>query len=235
MVKKIICIVQARMNSKRLPGKVLKKITRNENVLEFLINRLSQSKKIDQLVIACSKNKKDDKLVKFLKKKELIYFRGDEKNVLKRFYLSAKQHDPDIIIRITSDCPFTDPKLVDKFLKIFIKKRYDYYGNINPRSFPDGFDIEIFNFKTLSRTFKSTKNRYDLEHVTPFMINSRKFKKGNFSLKDNFSKMRVTLDNKNDLKLIRYLAKDTNSKRYFSWRSILNKIKLMNKKLVKFA
>ena len=67
------------------------------------------------------------------------------------------------------------------------------------------------------------------------MINSRKFKKGNFSLKDNFSKMRVTLDNKNDLKLIRYLAKDTNSKRYFSWRSILNKIKLMNKKLVKSA
>ena len=235
MVKKIICIVQARMNSKRLPGKVLKKITRKENVLEFLINRLSQSKKIDQLVIACSKNKKDDGLIKFLKKKKLIYFRGDEKNVLKRFYLSAKKYDSDIIIRITSDCPFTDPKLVDKFLRIFIKKKYDYYGNVNPRSFPDGFDIEIFNFKTLSRTFKLTKNKYDLEHVTPFMINSRKFKKGNFSLKDNFSKIRVTLDNENDLKLIRYLAKDTNSKRYFSWKSILNKIKLMNKKLVKSA
>ena len=164
-----------------------------------------------------------------MKKKKIIYFRGDEKNVLKRFYLSAKKYDSDIIIRVTSDCPFTDPKLVDKFLKIFIKKKYDYYGNVNPRSFPDGFDIEIFNFKTLSRTFKLTKNKYDLEHVTPFMINSRKFKKGNFSLKDNFSKIRVTLDNENDLKVIRYLAKYTNSKRYFSWKSILNKIKLMNK------
>ena len=72
MVKKIICIVQARMNSKRLPGKVLKKITKKENILEFLVNRLCQSKKIDQIVIACSKNKKDGKLIKFLKKKKLF-------------------------------------------------------------------------------------------------------------------------------------------------------------------
>ena len=167
MVKKILCIVQARMGSKRLPGKVLMKINKRFNFLEFLINRLKKSKRISQIVVACSKNKKDRKIINLCNKLNISSFQGSEYNVLDRFYKTAKKFKADIIVRITSDCPFTDPKLIDAFLKIYLKSKFDYYSNIHPRSFPDGLDIEIFDFKTLEISKKKCHSSYDLEHVTP--------------------------------------------------------------------
>lgn len=228
MVKKILCIVQARMTSKRLPGKVLLKINKNFNFLEFLVHRLKKSKKISQIVIACSKNKKDNKIITVCKKLDVHYFRGSELNVLSRFYEAAKQYKADVILRITSDCPFTDPKLIDKFLNIFMKSNYDYFSNTKPRSFPDGLDIEIFNFKTLKQAKKNSNSKSDLEHVTPFMLRSKKIKKGNFKLKKNYSKLRITLDNSKDLKLIKEMALSINPKKYFSWKIFLPKLKNYN-------
>ncbi len=223
---KILCIVQARMNSKRLPGKILMKLNKRYRVLEFLILRLKKSKKISKIVVACSNNKKDNKIIKYLKKAKIDFYRGSESNVLDRFYEAAKKYKPETIVRVTSDCPFTDPKLIDKFLIIFSKLKYDYYSNIAPRSFPDGFDIEIFNFKLLKIARSKSRSNFDLEHVTPFMLRYKKIKKGNFKLKKNFSALRITLDNYEDLVLMRKIAKNLNPKKYFSWKTILPELQL---------
>lgn len=221
MVKNIVCIVQARMNSKRLPGKVLMKLNKRFNVLEFLIIRLKKSKEISKIIVACTKNKKDEKIIRYLKKMKIDFFRGSEPNVLQRYYEAAKKFKADVIIRITSDCPFSDPKLIDKFLKIFKKSNYDYYGNTKPRTFPDGLDIEIFNFKTLKKAKKMCKSKFDLEHVTPYMLRSNSLRRGNFNLSKDLSKLRITLDTKMDLRFIRKIAIRLNPKKYFSWKKIL--------------
>jgi spore coat polysaccharide biosynthesis protein SpsF (cytidylyltransferase family) len=201
------------------------KINKKFNFLEFLIYRLKKSKRVSQIVIACSKNKKDKKIANLCKRLGIFSFQGSEYNVLDRFYKTAKKFKADIIVRITSDCPFTDPKLIDTFLKIYLKSKFDYFSNIYPRSFPDGLDIEIFNFKTLEITKKKCFSKYGLEHVTPFMIRSKKIKKSNFTLKRDFSKLRITLDNKKDLMIIRKIAENINPKKYFSWKKILPKLK----------
>ena len=117
--KKIICIVQARYNSYRFIGKVLKKINKNLSVLEFLIKRLKKSKLIDKLVIATSNNPKDYPIIKICKKMGIAYYVGSEKNVLDRFYKANRKYSGDIIVRVTSDCPLMDPILIDDFIKIF--------------------------------------------------------------------------------------------------------------------
>jgi spore coat polysaccharide biosynthesis protein SpsF (cytidylyltransferase family) len=229
MVKKIICIVQARMNSKRLPGKVLMKLNKNYSVIQFLIQRLKKCKKINEIIVACTNSSKDKKIINSLKKYKILFFKGSEKNVLNRFYKAAIKYHADIIIRITSDCPFSDPKLIDKFLQIFLKSKYDYFSNTLPRTFPDGFDIEIFNFKTLDLTERKCKTSYDKEHVTPFMRRNKSIKKGNYTLNKNLSKLRITLDNKNDLVVMRNIAKNLNPKKYFSWKKILPQLKYQYK------
>tara|TARA_B100000029_G_scaffold516834_1_gene635740 strand:+ start:23075 stop:23755 length:681 start_codon:yes stop_codon:yes gene_type:complete len=223
--KNIVCIIQARMGSTRLPGKVLMKLNKKFTVLEFLIIRMMKSKYISNIVIACTKKKQDKKIINHIKKFNLDYFKGSNSNVLKRFYDTASVYNADIIVRITSDCPFADPKLIDSLLLNFKKNHFGYYSNINPRSFPDGFDVEIFDMETLKYAYKNAKSNYDLEHVTPYMLKSRKVKKGNFKHKKNYAKLRITLDNKDDLKKIRQIAKKLNPNRYFSWKKMLG---LMN-------
>jgi len=227
--KNIICIVQARLNSNRLPGKILKKINKKNNVLEFLIKRLKKSKKISKIVITCPDTSEDKKIIKKLEKHKVNFFKGSELNVLDRYFKTAKKFKAHAIIRVTADCPFTDPKLIDKFLDRFFKFKYDYFSNINPPTFPDGFDIEIFNFKSLKFAWENASSSYDQEHVTPYLRKSKKIKKGNFSLKKDYSKLRITLDNQNDLELIRHIAKKLNPDKYFSWKKILGKLKMIQK------
>jgi len=222
MVKKnIVCIVQARMSSSRFPGKVLQKIHKEYTCLEFLIKRLRRSKKISRLVVACTKNSKDKKIIDILNKNKINYFRGQEKDVLNRYYQTAKKFNADIIIRITSDCPLMDPTLVDKFVLLFQKKNVDYLSNTSPRSFPDGLDIEIFNIKTLITTHLNAYTKYDREHVTNYMIKSKKFKKFNYKLNKNYSKLRITLDYKKDLIDIRNIIKGLKYKINFTWKDII--------------
>ncbi len=227
--KNIICIVQARLNSNRLPGKILKKINKKDTFLEFLIKRLKKSKKISKIVVACPDTAEDKKIIKRLTKYKVNLFQGSELNVLDRYYQAAKKFKANVIIRITSDCPFTDPKLMDQFLEIFLKLKYDYFSNVNPPSFPDGFDIEIFSFKTLKFAWKNASSNYDKEHVTTYLRKSNKINKGNFSLKQDYSKLRITLDNQNDLKLIQQIAKELDPNKYFSWKKILGKLKELQK------
>ena len=102
------------------------------------------------------------------------------------------------ILRVTSDCPFVDPQLIDQLFKKLKRKKINYASNTNPPSFPDGFDIEIFDFQSLKKTFKNTNNKFDLEHVTPYLIRNRSFKKLNLKYKKDFSKYKLSIDTKED-------------------------------------
>ena len=119
---KVAAIVQARFNSTRLPGKVMKKIF-NKPVIEILLKRLSKSLKINQIILACTENKKDKSIINICKKLKIPIFRGNEKNVLDRYYKAASKFKVDVIVRITGDCPLIDSNLVDDVLKYYVKKK----------------------------------------------------------------------------------------------------------------
>ena len=227
-MKHITAIIQARVGSKRLRGKILKKI-KGKEILSLLLSRLSKSKLIRDIIIAIPITKENDKLATFLKKKQLKVYRGSENDVLKRYYMCAKKFSVQNILRITSDCPLIDPKLVDKIGKIYLSNKYDYVSNVEKRSFPDGMDIEFFNFKTLKKAFLNSISDYDKEHVTKYILRSDKFKKYNYHDNKNFSHLRITLDRVEDFNLIKKIF--YNFKNYdFSYEQILNFYK-KNKKL----
>lgn len=195
--KELDCFIQARITSKRFPKKVLKKIKKN-TILEIIFKRLSLSKSIRKIVFLIPKNKKNLPLLKYMIKKNYKYICGSEKNVLSRYYDAANKFKSKYILRVTSDCPFVDPQLIDQLFKKLKRKKINYASNTNPPSFPDGFDIEIFDFQSLKKTFKNTNNKFDLEHVTPYLIRNRSFKKLNLKYKKDFSKYKLSIDTKED-------------------------------------
>ena len=166
-----------------------------------MLNRLSQAKEIDRIIVAIPNKKEDDQLHNILKKNNYEVFRGSEKNVLKRYYDCAKKFNLKNVLRITGDCPLVDPKLVDKIVKIFKKNNFDYVSNLGKKTFADGMDIEIFSFKNLEIANTSNLSDYDKEHVTQYFLRSNKFKKYNYQDKQDFSNFRITLDTPFDFEL----------------------------------
>ncbi len=233
MKKNISCIIQARTNSVRLPGKTLLSLG-NKTVFQYQIERLKKSKKIDSLILATTKNKNDDKLCAIAKNKHINIFRGDEKNVLERYYLGAKKNKSSVIVRVTADCPLIDVKYIDKLIQVFIKNKYDYMTNLYFNYLPDGFHCEIFNFETLSKTYKLAKKDFDKEHVTSYIWKNPKiFKIKYFKGKKfkNFSKkIRLTLDYYEDYVLIKSIFDNLYKKnKYFSLLEILAFLKKNSK------
>ena len=227
---KVLAIVQARYFASRLPGKVLKKIN-NKTVLEILIKRLLKSKKISKVIIACSSNKMDKEIIKIANKVKIDYFVGSEKNVLKRYYLAAKKFKFNNICRITADCPLIDANIVDLVIKNFFEKKVDYASNAIPPSFPDGLDVEIFNFKSLSKAYKNAKSDHDKEHVNPYMKRDKNISKFNLRNKENLSWLRVTLDEQRDFELIKKILENFKKKPFFNLKDL---IKNYNKNKSKF-
>ena len=149
--KKVICIIQARMGSKRLPGKVMKKIS-GIPCIQWVIKRIKLSKKIDEVWLATTKKKEDDILEKIANKLNVNFYRGSSDNVLSRFYKIANLSSGDYFVRITADCPLVDHKIIDKAINICVKKNLDYVSNTLKRTFPDGLDVEVFTKSTLIKT-----------------------------------------------------------------------------------
>ena len=170
-------IIQARMDSSRLPNKVLLNY-KNLSPLSILIKRLGKSKYLKKIIIATTTKESDNKIVDFCKQNKVFFFRGNENNVLQRYYLAAKKFKVKKIIRITSDCPLVDYRILDKMIKNFEKKKIDYYTNAYPLPcrYPDGMDIEIFTFKTLKKTFEKAILPSEKEHVTTYMWREDNFK-----------------------------------------------------------
>ena len=224
-------IIQARLGSKRLPNKVLKKIN-NKSILEIIFERLSKSKRADDIIFAIPKNKQNLKLKNFITKRlKAKIFLGPENNVLKRYFMTAQKFNSDIIVRITSDCPFVDPGIVDQYINILKRNNLDYVYNGHPHTYPDGLDVEVFNFKSLKLANKYSKLKIQKEGVTRyFRDNLKKFKTKHIkSPIKNISKLRVTLDQEEDFNLIKIIFNHFKPNIHFNWRNMVKLAKSKEK------
>jgi|TARA_B100001971_G_C18222914_1_gene558386 spore coat polysaccharide biosynthesis protein SpsF len=202
-MKKLI-IVQARMDSTRLPGKVMKVVC-SKPLLEHFINRLKRVKSADQIVIATTINDIDNQIVDLCKRLDISYYRGSEEDVLDRYYKAALENNGDVIARITSDCPLIDPDVVDMVFDYYQKHEglYDYVSNALERTFPRGMDVEVFSLKALKESFEEATLLPDREHVTTFIrMRPQRYSLHNISYKEDCSCLRWTVDTEEDLRLI---------------------------------
>jgi spore coat polysaccharide biosynthesis protein SpsF len=204
----IAAIIQARATSTRLPNKVLMDLTPGKSMLWHLIERLKESKTINEIILAVPDSKENDILEYFAKENGLKYFRGSEDNVLSRYFRAANEFRADVIIRITSDCPLIDPKIVDKVVRKHLESGADYTSNIQSRTYPKGMDIEVFNFSTLKKAFSEAIEQSDKEHVTLYIRrNLGIFKQTIVVNEKDLSDFRWTVDEKEDLDFIREVYK----------------------------
>jgi spore coat polysaccharide biosynthesis protein SpsF len=217
-----IAIVQARMGSTRLPGKVMQHIA-GKPMLWHVVNRIKYSKVIDEIVIATTKNEEDDRIENFCKDNSLLYYRGDENDVLDRYYHAAREYSADVIIRITSDCPLIDPKIIDYVIKEHLSSNANYTSNTIKRTYPRGLDTEAFSFKALYKAWREAKVQYQREHVTPYMYeNEQLFTLNNVQEKRDLSGLRWTVDEQEDLNFVRVVyEKLYQNKKIFLMRDIL--------------
>jgi len=217
---KVLAIVQARMGSTRLPDKVMCKVD-GVTLIELLLARLSESNAIDQIVVATSSDSRNDPLVQHVNNLGYKTFQGSELDVLERFYFAAKQFTGDIIIRITGDCPLTDPRLVEEAIQKFKLGGVDYLSNISPPTYPDGLDIEVFSFSALERAHQETKVASDREHVTPYIRGSGHFSALTISSDHDYSNLRWTVDEVLDLEVVDFIVQHFAPNRLFSWKDVL--------------
>jgi glutamate-1-semialdehyde 2,1-aminomutase len=214
-------IIQARCESIRFPNKVLSKID-NLTCIEFLVKRLSKSKLIDKIIVATSEHKANKKLIKLLRSNRIDYFIGSKDNVLERYYKAAKINNFDTIIRITGDSPLIDYRVVDSYIKNFLNNKMDYLSDSSPETYPDGMDVEVFNFKSLYKIFKMKSSKYQREHVTPLLKENKIFIKKKMQLYKDYSFLRITLDEKKDLKTIKNIVDYFKPNIFFSLKDIIS-------------
>lgn len=218
-------IIQARMGSTRLPGKMAKKIN-GKTVLQWVILRVQKIKIPKKVVLATTLEKADDILEKIARQNKILVFRGSTNNVLDRCFQAAKRFKLDPIVRITADCPVLDIKITEQVIDFYLKnqKKFDYVSNVHPPTFPDGLDIEVFSFKALEKCWKNAKLKSEREHVTPYIANHREiFRIGNVKRKGkDLSALRLTLDEPKDLILLRKIYSYLYPiKKFFTLKDIL--------------
>ena len=201
---RVTAIIQARMGSTRLPGKVLKNI-KGKTVLSHVIERVKQAESVDEIIIATSDKQQDEPIMEEALSNDVKIFRGSEKDVLSRYYLAAKENRAETIIRITSDCPVIDPKVIDEIVNFYEESEHDIVTNAgsepDTRTYPRGLDTEVFSFRALENSYMNAKEHYQREHVTPYIYenaNSVYYYKG----KKDLSHFRWTLDTIEDFRLI---------------------------------
>ena len=200
------------MNSKRFPGKVLRKI-RTKTILDLVIERVKKSKRIHKIVVLTTCNSKDDEICKYCETKKITFFRGSEKDVLLRFYKASLIFKATHYLRINSDCPFIDWKLIDQSIEIASKKNYlDYVATILSNTYPVGQHIEVFTREALSKANKFATKSIEREHVTPYIYNNKEIFKL-FSLKSDIklSHIRLTIDYPKDLLMAENLLNECKS------------------------
>ena len=206
-------ILQARLGSKRLPGKVLKKIN-GKTILEYTIKRLKKTKLSKNIIVATTKREEDQKIIKVAKKTNCYTFRGSTNNVLNRYYEAALYYNVKNIVRICSDSPLIDPKIINEIYFFYLKNNYDYVSNKIFPTYPAGMGVEILNFQSLKKANKLTKNSYEKEHVTAYIYKRpKKFKIKNVGLKKKLLNYRIVLDYTEDFKLISNILKHFNKQR----------------------
>jgi len=217
---KVVAIVQARMDSSRLPGKVMKRIN-GVPLIEIIIRRLGRSKFINQCVVATSESPSNQKLISHLDEICSERFIGSEDDVLKRYFEAAKHFSANTIVRITGDCPLIDPDIIDEVIESFFSSKSEYASNREPPTFPDGLDVEVMSFEALKKANDTATSSYDREHVTPFIIRSKNFKKFFLKNRIDLSNERWTVDEEKDFELVKNIYKEFAFDFNISWKNVL--------------
>ena len=218
---RIVAIVQARMGSTRLPGKVLMDLG-GEPVLCRVVNRLRRSTMFAEVVIATTDSMRDEVLDRFCREHRFSTFRGSEDDVLDRYYQAAVAYEADAVVRVTSDCPLIDPELVDQVIKKFLATNADYASNVLVRTYPRGLDCEVFTASSLERVWRTAIEPHRREHVTPFFYESPTlFRMASVTGEHDHSQYRWTLDTQEDLRLIRAIYSSFGDRDDFSWQEAI--------------
>ena len=202
---KTVIIIQARMGSTRLPGKVLKKIM-GKPLLQYQLERLKDVRNADQIVVATSKKDSDDPIIDLCCKLGVSYYRGSENDVLQRFHDTALSFGADCIVRINADCPLISSEVVDEIIGLYKteSRNVDYVSNILYPSYPIGFHTEVFSKETIIKANLSSIDKEEREHVTPYIYrNPNIFNLRSVSINRDLSHFRLTVDYKEDFELIK--------------------------------
>ena len=202
-------IVQARMTSTRLPGKVLMPVM-GKPLLEYELERLQRVRRADNIIIATTTNDTDQPIVDLAERLGIKAFRGSEEDVLSRYYRAAQENGLDVVVRITSDCPLIDPVAVDAVIGAYLDnaENCDYVSNCLTRTFPRGMDTEVFPFTLLEKAHWEATAQSDREHVTPYIYeDSQRFRLLNVAFQNDESHHRWTVDTPEDFKLIECILK----------------------------
>jgi spore coat polysaccharide biosynthesis protein SpsF len=218
---RIVAIIQARTGSTRLPGKVLMDLG-GETVLARVLRRLRHCALITDLLVATTNKSADDAIVTECDRCAVPVFRGEEEDVLDRYYQSAKFSRADVVVRITSDCPLIDPEVTDKTIQAFLDQKPDYASNVLERTYPRGLDTEVMTRQALETAWRESRQPYERAHVTPYLYqNTGKFRLLSVTAEMDCSAHRWTLDTAEDLQFIRAIYGHFRNKDDFHWRDVL--------------
>lgn len=207
-------IIQARCGSTRFPNKIFVDID-GKPLLWHVVNRLKYAEMIDAIIIATTVNPKDDKIEEWCKAESVKRFRGSEEDVLNRYYSASVEFPSDVVVRVTADDPFKEPKVIDKVIRKLIDEKLDLVTNNFPPSFPEGLDCEAFTFEVLELMEKTTTDSFEREHVTQYVYhNPDKFKISNVASETQLSSYRWTIDNIEDYEMVKtvYAKRDKGAK-----------------------
>lgn len=216
---KVVAIVQARMGSSRFPKKVMRPIL-GRPMIELLLERLGRSRRTDQIVLATTDHPRDDELAMFVERLGYPVARGSERDVLDRYWQSAKTLQPGVVVRITGDCPLIDPSLVDAVIGQ-LQHNVDYVANTIPTTFPDGLDIEVFTFEALEKAALNATKPHEREHVTPYIRESGSFAVCNYAHPHDHSGKRWTVDEPEDFEVVRRVFEHFHPRTDFGWEEVL--------------
>ena len=217
---KTVAIVQARMGSIRLPDKVMQEVC-GTPLIGLLLGRLSRSRLIDQIVLATSVDPRNGVLRDYVRRLGYQVYSGSEDDVLDRYYQAARAAEAKIVVRITGDCPLIDPDLVDAVIGLREDNKADFASNGHPPTFPDGLDVGVCTFDALATAWREATSAYDREHVTPFISDSKRFRKVSIQNAVDLSSLRWTVDDPEDLEVVSAVIRHFHPRRDFAWREVL--------------
>lgn len=219
----VVAVIQARMGSTRLPGKVMADIE-GYPMLWHVVTRARQARLVSDVIVATSIEKTDDRVADYCKTNGFRVFRGSETDVLDRYYQAAKLHSADAIVRITADCPLIDPDIVDIVIRAYRAEGCDYAANILVRTYPHGLDTEVFSFAALEAAWRDARNPAEREHVTPFLRSSGRFRLYNVQNEIEIGEhyYRWTVDEPRDLEFVRAVYAHFGATKPFGWREVLD-------------
>ena len=218
---RIVGIIQARMGSTRLPGKILKDIG-GETMLARVVRRTQRARALSQVVVATTKSPADDVVVSECERLGVAVFRGAEQDVLDRYYWAAQAHQAEALVRVTSDCPLIDPSVVDQVVDAFLNVGPDYTSNTLERTYPRGLDTEVIAAAALARGWREARKPYQRVHVTPYFYeNPNLFRLLSVRAEADYSGYRLTVDTPEDLNFAQRVYERLDKDATATWTDVL--------------